>query len=319
MRQSFRRLQTLLGILLLFAASASAAPAKFEVTEVKGAPTVRPFKSLKKVSVKVGDKLVEKSRLALKDGDLLVLKTPKGDVLTFKDKTFAQLKELSVSGNDKKVNVGLHLGNINCDVTKLSKESEFIIRTPSAVAGVRGTQFDVEVEEDGSSEISVDEGEVEVAPSTGEGEKISVGAGQAVVVKNDGSVKVQRSSTSRKSSGKKSGGKKSSNKKSSEKKTSGSKKSEGKSEGKSESKSSGGSKSSGSSSSDSSGSSGSSGDTSGSETTETESTQPEVETEEVETEEVETEVDVDDILDDIPDTNDIEVAPTYIIEFERVQ
>ncbi|MEW5945876.1 MAG: FecR family protein [bacterium] len=45
---------------------------------------------------------------------------------------------------------------------KLQKGGAFSVRTPTAVAGVRGTEFDVAVDEDGSSSVHVLEGAVAV-------------------------------------------------------------------------------------------------------------------------------------------------------------
>jgi len=45
--------------------------------------------------------------------------------------------------------------------------SSFSVRTPTAVAGVRGTEFDVEVAESGDSDINVMDGEVDVSNEYG--------------------------------------------------------------------------------------------------------------------------------------------------------
>jgi len=50
----------------------------------------------------------------------------------------------------------------------LSQQDKFLINTPTATAGVRGTMFAVEVAADGSTEISVYEGQVTVASDSGE-------------------------------------------------------------------------------------------------------------------------------------------------------
>ena len=66
-------------------------------------------------------------------------------------------------------------------VHKLSKDSSFEIQTPTAVAGVRGTEFSVAVGKDGASTTVVYEGTVEVSrPQTAE--VVSVTASNRVVV-----------------------------------------------------------------------------------------------------------------------------------------
>ncbi len=63
----------------------------------------------------------------------------------------------------------LDIGKIWIRVLRmLSQQDKFLINTPTATAGVRGTMFAVEVAADGSTEISVYEGEVTVGGDSGE-------------------------------------------------------------------------------------------------------------------------------------------------------
>ncbi len=63
----------------------------------------------------------------------------------------------------------LDIGKIWIRVLRvLSQQDKFLINTPTATAGVRGTMFAVEVAADGYTEISVYEGQVTVAGDSGE-------------------------------------------------------------------------------------------------------------------------------------------------------
>ncbi len=63
----------------------------------------------------------------------------------------------------------LDIGKIWIRVLRvLSQQDKFLINTPTATAGVRGTMFAVAVAADGSTEISVYEGQVTVAGDSGE-------------------------------------------------------------------------------------------------------------------------------------------------------
>ncbi len=65
--------------------------------------------------------------------------------------------------------VKLALGTVRFKVTKgKSAGSEFKVVTPTAIAGVRGTEFVVTVAEDGTTSFTVLEGEIETAPFTPE-------------------------------------------------------------------------------------------------------------------------------------------------------
>lgn len=178
----------------LFWGTLQAAEHSFKVEKVTGDVTFRAYKSFKRLTVKVGDELGAKGKIALNDGDFLEIKTPMGDVLTFENKTYATLSKLTGSGADKNVQIDMPLGKINCDVKKLSKASSFQVRTPSAVAGVRGTRFGVKIDQSGTVSVDVSEGLVAVAPASNPGSTVAVGAGQSASVKKGGGVSVSKSS-----------------------------------------------------------------------------------------------------------------------------
>lgn len=90
---------------------------------------------------------------------------------------------------NQRTNAGLSLleldvGRIFVRVMRsLSADSKFEVRTPTATAGVRGTTFSVEVGADGSTEILVYEGDVEVR--SGE-QTFGVEEGHAVAIRGEG-------------------------------------------------------------------------------------------------------------------------------------
>lgn len=80
----------------------------------------------------------------------------------------------------------LDVGRILVQVMRaLSASSKFEVRTPTATAGVRGTEFSVRVKPNGSTEVLVYEGNVAVESG---GKSLGVGQGQAVSVNGTGSV-----------------------------------------------------------------------------------------------------------------------------------
>ncbi|UCB45682.1 MAG: FecR domain-containing protein, partial [Spirochaetota bacterium] len=59
-------------------------------------------------------------------------------------------------------NIGLIFGSIKLFVKRFSKDTdEFSVNTATVTAGVRGTEFDVSIREDGEVLINVEEGEIE--------------------------------------------------------------------------------------------------------------------------------------------------------------
>lgn len=59
-------------------------------------------------------------------------------------------------------------GTASAKAQKLSSGTSFSIKTPTAVAGVRGTDFDVEVDDSGDSDVVVTDGEVDITNEFGQ-------------------------------------------------------------------------------------------------------------------------------------------------------
>lgn len=113
-----------------------------------------------------------------KDGHVNLDFTSRADVSL---NSLSQFKISSSTTNATTANqLTLTTGTASAKVVKSgSTASTFSIKTPSSVAGVRGTEFDVEVDEAGDSDINVTEGEVDVTNEFGE-EKARAGDGVKV-------------------------------------------------------------------------------------------------------------------------------------------
>jgi hypothetical protein len=101
--------------------------------------------------------------------------------LQFDDRSLLRLDkntEVRLLSGAQERGVMVTLGNIWAKVQSVFGASKFQVKTPTVVAGVRGTVLRAEVTED-EAEIAVDEGEVEVTPIEGEGPVI-VGANERV-------------------------------------------------------------------------------------------------------------------------------------------
>ncbi|MDI6792772.1 MAG: FecR domain-containing protein [bacterium] len=103
---------------------------------------------------------------------------PDGSTYRLGDETDAEIEKLP-KGNDDQFRIGISLGKIWSTVKKLTGGRKFEVATPAAVAGVRGTRFRVDVDENGKTKVAVHEGVVNVR--TAKSEK-DVSAGYEVVV-----------------------------------------------------------------------------------------------------------------------------------------
>lgn len=126
------------------------------------------------VSFMIGD--VKKNNIDAHIGDVI----KENDVISTADNSFCDIKigesiirvkaltNLKISSLIKKENtenttLGLDTGKLLCKPKKLLKDDSFFVKTPTAVAAVRGTQFAVEADTKLTTRIKVFKGEVKVA------------------------------------------------------------------------------------------------------------------------------------------------------------
>ena len=132
------------------------------VTESKGTVTVtrsdgREVDAQKDLSLFPGDAITTG-----KDG-IVSFVFHVGDSFKLYEDSQVSLDELSVSEEDTPPVLRLALGFLWSKIKPLlTKDTRQVIHTPTAVLGVRGTEFDAVVSEDSAFVVTVDEGSVEV-------------------------------------------------------------------------------------------------------------------------------------------------------------
>ena len=184
---------------LLFLCSLAMAqePGSQSVTVTSTGATISDFKG--KVSLQLpGQALMSPSRgqvlppettVNTDDGRLL-LKLSDGSEVLVRPHTRVVIKEPESSAWRY---LQLLLGRIRTQVQKhLGGTPSFQIGTPSAVISVRGTQFDVEVDRRGFTEVDVHEGVVELESSSGHGESVMIRAGFSSRVSMDSAPETPR-------------------------------------------------------------------------------------------------------------------------------
>ena len=67
-------------------------------------------------------------------------------IIRIKEKSKVLISQLLKNGNVENITLGLDIGKMLCKPKKLIKSESFLVKTPTAVAGVRGTQFSVEAD-----------------------------------------------------------------------------------------------------------------------------------------------------------------------------
>jgi hypothetical protein len=136
------------------------------VTTLTGKAVVIRVGTTQRVKLAAGVLLASGDRVTTGTGARLELKLPDGSYLRFDERTTFKL--VSMTGSPKNqtrnIRVAMVVGKTWARVAKLfgKKRGGFDISTKTAVAGVRGTTFRMNVEEDNSAVLKVYGGEVEV-------------------------------------------------------------------------------------------------------------------------------------------------------------
>jgi hypothetical protein len=156
-------------LFMTFAAIACAGQAgddtKARVTYLEGTASVSSAEHPKSTPLRKGDRLGRGQNVNVGAGSRLELHFPEGTVMRFAERSVIKLDELLYRKQDgeKTVKIGLDLGKMWAKVRQLvTPGSRVEVWTANAVAGVRGTVYRVNAEEDRSAVVKVYEGSVSV-------------------------------------------------------------------------------------------------------------------------------------------------------------
>jgi len=154
-----------------------------EITETKG-PVQITKDDGREIRAEKGTPLFPGDQIATGKGAFVWFSFQHGDQFRLDEEAQASIDELSGSELEDHMPVlQLALGYLWSKIQKLRGElHRTVVHTPTAVLGVRGTEFDTVVSMDATSAITVDDGTVEVET---EDEKTLVGKGKMTEVEID--------------------------------------------------------------------------------------------------------------------------------------
>ncbi len=136
------------------------------VTMIQGTARVLGDGSKTGRELRKGDRLKKHHDIKVAEKSRLEIRFPDGTVMRFAAKTHVKMNELAFNKKteSKHVKVALSVGKLWANVKKLTtSDSAVEVKTSNAVAGVRGTVYRVNVEEDNSALVKVYDGSVYVA------------------------------------------------------------------------------------------------------------------------------------------------------------
>ena len=165
---------------LAFSANAKVVAA---ISTMKGLVMVKPVGSRKYIPAYKGQMLKSGEWLKTKDGVFVAIVFLDGSNIKIQQQTEVKITSYRMTAKDLKTNLEMSKGQAWSNVADQGAGGEFTITTPTAVASVKGTEFDLEFNEDsGESILTVMSGEVSFSNEIGE---IIAGAMEAASASKD--------------------------------------------------------------------------------------------------------------------------------------
>lgn len=119
--------------------------------------------NIQEIPAKMGMFVYEDDSIRTEKGKI-DLQTKSGSAIRIKEMTYLSVKSLSNEAGGE-TNLEMENGNIIANIKKATSKEDFKVATPTAIAGVRGTTFTVEVDPfEKTSSVKVLEGKVAVKP-----------------------------------------------------------------------------------------------------------------------------------------------------------
>jgi len=119
------------------------------ITALQGNVSYLPAGQTQWLGAQVGTLLNEKD--TVKTGDdstcTVLFQGMSDSTVDVRPNSVMELSTVSAGDNADDTELGLNLGSILVKAEKLQGESEFEVRTPNSIVGIRGTQFEVNVTE----------------------------------------------------------------------------------------------------------------------------------------------------------------------------
>lgn len=170
MRSNMRKMiRIVVAAMVLTGFSAASAPADDSaaiVTRLDGNASVFAKGGKVGTPLKKNDKLIKGQEVKVGEKSRVELKYPDGTVMRFAERSTIKIDDITYDSKtkSKKVKVDLGGGKLWANVKKLvTSDSKVEVKTVNAVAGVRGTVYRVNVDEDNSAMVKVYDGSVSVA------------------------------------------------------------------------------------------------------------------------------------------------------------
>lgn len=153
-------------IMVGLAHAADAVANEVVVTRIEGSAMAFTKTAPAGIAIKMADRLSRDTEVRVAERSRVELRFPDGTVMRLAEKSALKLSDVAYDPKtgSKNIKVDLSIGRLWANVRKLATpDSRVEVKTANAVAGVRGTVYRVNVEEDTSAVVKVYDGAVYVA------------------------------------------------------------------------------------------------------------------------------------------------------------
>lgn len=132
----------MLAVMMIFAAgSAFAQDNAITIVGMAGQVSVKIAPSADWVEAKVGMMLKAKDEVKTGEKGVVIMELPSKSSVSLKPNSQAVLDELVYEAAAKKIGVNMSVGEIRVIIDKVDSPSEFVVKTPTAISGARGTTY----------------------------------------------------------------------------------------------------------------------------------------------------------------------------------
>ena len=139
------------------------------ISTLKGLVMVKPIGSRKYIPAYKGQMLKNGEWLKTKEGVFVAIVFLDGSNIKIQQQTEVKISSYRMTAKELKTNLEMSKGQAWSNVADQGAGGEFTITTPTAVASVKGTEFDLEFDDDsGESILTVISGEVSFSNELGE-------------------------------------------------------------------------------------------------------------------------------------------------------
>jgi ferric-dicitrate binding protein FerR (iron transport regulator) len=133
----------------------------------------------------VGTILKESDKVKTGANSKVEIRFDDGSIMQLGSNSVMALKQYSISDKGRNSNIKLNDGSMFANVKKLKRKSSFKVSTVTAVAGVRGTEFYVSIDDKKNVKVEVYKGKVDVSKADDATKQVQVKAGYETEVKTN--------------------------------------------------------------------------------------------------------------------------------------